>query len=440
MPRTVRSSTAVVVSAAAVAALVVGGLTAAAPAPAEAATTAAATTALAVRVAGSQGSWHLTVGGKAYTVKGVTYDPNVNAPAKYLPDIASMGANTVRDWGTDVSSTTDTFFAQARANRLRVIAGLWIDQNQNWTTNSAYQKQALATIKKTVTAYKNDNAVLMWDVGNEVMLTLPNATQRAGYAKFIEKAAKAIHAIDSHHLVTSTDAQTAFWPAYEKYAPSLDVFGLNMYGGIPTVEKAWRAGKFTKPYVLTEAGPFGSWEVARDANGQPVQPTDAANARTYASAWSNITGARGISLGGTMFHYSNQTDLQSLWFGIRPGDKKRASYYALAKAWGGSVGSNRPPVVSSLRFSVGSVKAGKTFTLAAPAVDPDRDKLTWSVSRTSATIDQNGTAPRANFTKVSTGRYRIKAPAAAGVYRFYVQVSDGKGNVDIESKTIKVVR
>ncbi|ROQ38492.1 glycosyl hydrolase family 2 [Frondihabitans sp. PhB188] len=415
------------------AALALGTAALVAAQPAAAATT-------GVHVTGTTGHWSLTVDGQPYAVKGVTYDPKVNAPAKYLPDVHAMGANTVRDWGTDISSTTHDLFTAAEDNHLRVIAGFWIDYGQDWTTNSAYQSQMISEITKTVTFYKNSDAVLMWDVGNEVMQNLPSSAQRAAYAKFIEKAAKAIHKADPDHPVTSTDSQTSFWPAYEKYAPSLDLFALNTYGGITSVKKAWGAGTYTKPYILTEAGTDGYWEVPADRNGQPTQPSDAAAAADYTAAWKAIVGDPGVALGGTMFHYSNETDQNAIWFGLRPGDLKRASYYALVKAWGGSVGANRPPVVSQMKFSTYAVKAGKTFILAAPATDPDRDAIAYAITRTPLAIGANGIPPAAHATKLTPGRYTVKAPATPGVYRFYARVSDGHGNADYESRTIRVTR
>lgn len=401
---------------------------------------AAAATTSTVAVTGTQGHWQLTVDGEPYVVKGVTYDPAVDKPASALPGVRAMGANTVRDWGTDVGATTHDFFTAAEANGLRVIAGFWVDYGQDWTSNSAYQAQALAQIAKTVDFYKASDAVLMWDVGNEVMQNLPSSAQRVAYAKFIEKATAKIHQLDPDHPVTSTDSQTAYWPIYEKYAPSLDLFALNTYGGVGATKSAWTAGDYTKPYVFTETGPVGWWEVPSDANGQPTQPSDASTAAHYTSAWKAVTDAPGLALGATMFHYSSERDQGALWFGIRPGGLKRLSYYALAKAWGGSVGANRPPKVSLVKFSKPSAAAGSTFIMATQATEPDGDTMAYSISRTPLSFAANGTPQAAHVTRLSAGRYAIKAPAAPGVYRFYVRVSDGHGNADYASKTIRITK
>jgi hypothetical protein len=396
-----------------------------------------------VHLTGSQANWQLTVDGRPYFVKAVTYDPAVMDPATSLPDVRRLGANTVRDWGTDDNALTASFFAAAQQNGIRVIAGFWLDTNQNWLTNTAYQNQQLATITSTVAKYKDSSAVLMWDVGNEVMLNASSDAQRVAYAQYIERVTKAIHQIDPNHPVTSTDAITGYWNFYQQYAPSLDVLGLNTYSGIAGAQSYWETGNdgraFTKPYILTETGPLGWWagESPQDANGQTLQPSDTATAQHYVDAWNSILDAKGEDLGGAMFHYTNETDIQATWFSINPGGLTRASYYALASIWGGSVGSDRPPVVSSMTVPA-TVTAGRPFTISAPATDPDGDAMTWSVEDTSSTL-----AELVHATTVASsganGTLTVTAPTQTGVWRFYVYVTDGHGNVDIESRTLKVV-
>jgi hypothetical protein len=388
-----------------------------------------------------QGNWQLTVDGQPYFTKAVTFDPAVMDPATSLPDVRSMGANTVRDWATDVSPTTDGFFAQAQKNGIRVIAGLWIDTNQDWTNNAAYQASMLQTITSTVAHYRDSDAVLMWGVGNEVMLNR-TGDQQIAYAKFVEKAVQAIHAADPNHPVTSTEAHTSEWNIYQQYTPSLDALGLNTYSGIAGAQWYWQngngGGAFTHPYILTETGPLGWWagESPQDANGQTLQPTDTATAQHYVDAWNSLVAAAGEDLGGAMFHYTNETDIQATWFSINPGGLKRASYYALAQAWGGSVGSNRPPVVSTMTVPT-SVAPGASFTIAAPATDPDGDGMTWQVKDTLSTLEYPVQASIVPSTGAG-GTLIVTAPTQPGVWRFYVYVTDGHGNVDIESKTLQV--
>ncbi len=52
-----------------------------------------------VKVTGGQGAWQLTVNGQPYQVKGLTWGPSVADADKYMPDLQSMGVNTIRTWG-----------------------------------------------------------------------------------------------------------------------------------------------------------------------------------------------------------------------------------------------------------------------------------------------------------------------------------------------------
>ncbi|PYY49662.1 discoidin domain-containing protein [Curtobacterium sp. MCBD17_023] len=399
-------------------------------------TTPAPSPAAGVRVTGSQGKWQLTVDGKPWLVKGVTYGPPAAEASSYMADIAGMGVNTVRTWGTDASSRQ--LFDAAQAHGIRVVAGLWLNQDVDYVNDSAYKSNTLASITKTVTSYRDHRGLLMWDVGNEVMLGQDEA-QRVAYAKYVEQVAKAIHAADPAHPVTSTDATTEAWDFYRQYTPSLDLYAVNTYGGIGWVQQKWRDGGYTKPYLVTETGPAGSWEVPADANGVPQQPSDTAAARSYTDAWKAVTAAPGVALGATMFHYGVEDDEQGVWLNLRTGGLKRLSYYAVQQAYGGPVTGNRPPVIQRIAASPSTgVAPGSTVTVTAPAVDPDGDTVTYRVSVTSRWIDGNGALRPTPVTTTGDGTLRITAPTTAGNWKLAVYAMDGHGNAGIETVTVRV--
>ncbi|MDT0382829.1 hypothetical protein RM572_29200, partial [Streptomyces sp. DSM 42041] len=151
--------------------------------------------------------------------------------------------------------------------------------------------------------------VLMWNVGNESVLGLQNCfsgdeleRQRNAYTTFVNDVAKKIHGIDPNHPVTSTDAWTGAWPYYKRNAPDLDLYAVNSYNAVCDIKSTWQQGGYTKPYIVTETGPAGEWEVPDDANGVPAEPRDQDKAAGYTKAWNCVTGHRGVALGATMFH------------------------------------------------------------------------------------------------------------------------------------------
>ena len=237
-----------------------------------------------VQVTGGQGNWRLTVDGAPYQIKGVTFGPDPSVAAAYLPDLESMGVNTLRTWGT--GDTTGPLLDAASRCGLKVINGFWLNQNSDYVNDTAYKTSTLNSIVAAVNTYKNDSGVLMWDVGNEVLLTLQNTysgaqleQQRNAYAAFVDQVAQAIHAADPNHPVTSTDAWTGAWPYYRANAPHLDLYAVNAYGSACNVKQDWIDGGYTKPYILTEAGPSGEWEVPNDANGRPDRADRSAEGR-----------------------------------------------------------------------------------------------------------------------------------------------------------------
>ncbi len=179
-----------------------------------------------------------------------------------MRDLKSMGVNTVRTWGTD--ATSHPLLNAAAAYGIKVINGFWLNQGADYVNDTAYKTSTLNSIVSWVNTYKNNPGVLMWDVGNEVILTTQDhytgaadRAERIAYAQYVEQVAQAIHAADPNHPVTSTDAWTGAWPYYKQYTPSLDLMAVNSYGAACNVKADWHAGGYTKPYIVTEAGAAG---------------------------------------------------------------------------------------------------------------------------------------------------------------------------------------
>ncbi|MGZ3145210.1 discoidin domain-containing protein [Lentzea chajnantorensis] len=403
-----------------------------------------------VRVTGSQGNWQLTVNGRPWTVKGLTWGPPAADAARYMPELKSMGANTLRTWGTDAS--TRPLLDAAAANGLRVINGFWLQPGGgpgsggcvNYVTDAQYKADTLGQIRQWVTTYRDHPGVLMWNVGNESILGLQNCysgaeleNQRVAYTKYVNEAARAIHAIDANHPVTNTDAWTGAWVYLKAHAPDLDLYAVNSYGNVCKVRQDWVGGGYTKPYILTEAGPAGEWEVPNDANGVPAEPTDVQKRDGYTQAWNCITGHTGVSFGGTLFHYGTEYDFGAVWFNLTPAGKKRLSFYSVQRAFGGATPANTPPVVSAMTVPQ-TVAAGAPLTIDVAASDPDRDAIAWSAAFNSKYVDNSGGLANAPV-RVNGNRLTVTAPDRLGVWKVYVIAEDGRGNIGIETRSVRVV-
>ncbi|MFG2580055.1 discoidin domain-containing protein [Streptomyces malaysiensis] len=408
-----------------------------------------------VKVTGAQGDWRLTVDGQPYQIKGLTWGPAIADAGRYMPDLKSMGVNTIRTWGTD--ATSKPLFDSAAANGVKVIAGFWLQPGGgpgsggcvNYRTDTAYKDQTLAEFPKWVATYKDHPGVLMWNVGNESVLGLQNCysgdeleRQRDAYTTFVNDIAKKIHGVDPDHPVTSTDAWTGAWPYYRKNAPDLDVYAVNSYNAVCDIKATWEQGGYTKPYIVTETGPAGEWEVPDDANGVPQEPTDQAKAEGYTKAWNCVTGHKGVALGATMFHYGIEDDFGGVWFNLLPAGQKRLSYYAVKKAYGADTSrDNTPPVISSLAVDgdPAKVEAGRDLNLTVKATDPDGDAISYQVLGSTMYLDKDKGLIPLPATDLGGGRLKVTAPDRPGVWKVYVKATDGKGNVGIETRSVRVV-
>ncbi|GAB1691043.1 discoidin domain-containing protein [Krasilnikovia sp. M28-CT-15] len=400
-----------------------------------------------VKITGGQGDWKLQVNGTPYQIKGLTYGPPQAAADGYMRDLHSMGVNTIRTWGVD-DAGTPTLLDRAAEQDIKVIVGHWLNQGADYVHDTAYLNSARNEILNRVNALKNNPGVLMWDLGNEVILTMQDhglsaaevEARRVGYARFVDQLAQAIHAADPNHPVTSTDAYTGAWRYYQQYSPGLDLLAVNSYGAIGNVYDDWVAGGYTKPYIVTEGGPAGEWEVANDSNGVPMEPTDLQKRDGYTDSWAAVNAHPGVALGATEFHYGVENDFGGVWFNTYTGGWRRAGYHALKQAYTGEASPNTPPRITGLTVSnQTAVPAGSTFTIETSTEDPDGDPIRYNVMYSNKYVSGGGGLVHVSFTDHGDGSFTVTAPEQLGVWKVYVYAFDGQGNVGIEQKSIKVV-
>ncbi|GID27339.1 discoidin domain-containing protein [Paractinoplanes brasiliensis] len=400
-----------------------------------------------VKVTGSQGNWQLQVNGSPYQVKGLTYGPPQAAADGYMRDLRNMGVNTIRTWGVD-DANTPTLLDRAARQGIKVIVGHWLNQGADYVNDTAYMNSVKAEIVARVNTLKNHPGVLLWDVGNEVILTMQDhglsaaevEARRVGYAKFVNEVAVAIHAADPNHPVTSTDAYTGAWPYYKQYAPALDLLAVNSYGAIGNIYPDWQAGGYTKPYIITEAGPEGEWEVPNDVNGVPTEPSDLKKRDQYASSWAAINAHPTVALGATEFHYGLENDFGGVWLNTFTGGWRRHGYYSLKRAWTGETPANTPPEITSMTVSnQTSVPAGGSLNVSVSVTDPQNDLIRYNLMYSDKYAGGGTGLSNVTFTDNGNGSFTAKAPERLGVWKVYVYAFDGHGNVGIEQKSIRVV-
>jgi beta-galactosidase/beta-glucuronidase len=222
-----------------------------------------------VKVIGTKGNWQLTVNDEIFRIKGVGVGRAVGkSGADHLKMAKDMGANTVRTWG--VNQGTRQYLDTAQKYGLKVDAGIWLNAVVTGSKDSYLDKRYLAKMRKEilkyVRKYKDHPAILIWNIGNEVIFFTKNEEERVAFCRFLESVIQEVHKIDQNHPVVYTSAGLNDVAYLKKYVPSLDLVGINTYGGIDKIHQDLTE-MFDIPYLMTEFGSLGEWDRSKDPHG-----------------------------------------------------------------------------------------------------------------------------------------------------------------------------
>ena len=126
-------------------------------------------------------------------------------------------------------------------------------------SNPQQRANMLKSVEEMVRRYKDEPYILMWILGNENNLqgnTHTNASQNPEvYARFVNEAAVLIKKIDGHHPVAISNGADFLLEDFAKYAPDVDIFGLNKYS-VGGFGELWNrvSAVYDRPVMLTEFG------------------------------------------------------------------------------------------------------------------------------------------------------------------------------------------
>ncbi len=196
-----------------------------------------------------------------------------------------------------------------------------IGSKASWEEGTDYRdKQQKEFMKKIVREkvldLKDEPFVLMWLLGNENNMPLDytghNATRTnaaqypEAYAKFVNEVAEMIHEIDPDHPVAIGNVELDLLDVYQKYAPAIDIIGINSYRGSMGFGDLWKKAqeKFDRPVLITE---FGC-----DAYAQAMGEDQAAQLNYHKGKWEDIIlneaggTSSGICIGGVIFEFLDE--------------------------------------------------------------------------------------------------------------------------------------
>lgn len=401
--------------------------------------------------------------GKPFYIKGIAYntghdwqDGNIPLTKNYLKHdferIKAMGANTIRRYSSSVYDKN--IMDAANHHNLKVIYGFWLDPKVDYSTDSAQMHAYLKDITDKVMEFKDDSAILAWNIGNETWGLLkhsygqPYLTKvRKHYILFLEQVASTIKRIDPEHPIFSAMEHTKELP-YElsqlhDYAPTVDMAGINSYyiEHIRILDSVTGVYYPNKPYIVSEFGPKGYWNPYLSKlkhDSVLVEESDEAKGHYYAKQWNSfIAPHAGHNMGGVAFCWHDRFEGTATWFGLSDYKSRlKPTYYYLKEAWTGIHTSPKTPTFN-IQWENDSIVPGKYAAFKVNLLENPQEKYTYEWVLRSG--KSHMTAYPGYIRVFNEGkRIFMKVPEKPGQYRLYLYVSDQEGNVSCISHDLQV--
>ena len=391
--------------------------------------------AVRVEIAAHEGGYTLVRDGRPYLVKGA------GAAGVDLATVAARGGNSVRTWGVEEARET---LDSAHRHGLTVSLGLPVAAERfgfDYDDDASIAAQR-RNVEDAVRRYKDHPALLAWIIGNELDMRHTNPR----VYNEVNALSRLIQAIDPNHPTTTTisalDRETV--ELVRERAPDLDFISLQAYGALALMPKAieyLREG----PFMITEWGPLGHWEVGKTRWGAPIEQDSTEKGRHYLTSYRTLIHPfLGPGLGSYVFLWGQKQERTHTWFSLfTETGESTAAVDVLEFVWTGRAPSNQAPAIQSMRLArrpaADSVRlsAGKRYTARAEAADPDGDPVAfqWSIKpeSTETVVGGDFEASIANLEGLFVGdsaqaRVTFMAPDAPGQYRLFVMARDGQGH------------
>jgi exo-beta-1,3-glucanase (GH17 family) len=312
-------------------------------------------TAIPVEIVETESGYALYRGGEPYVVKGA------GMVVDDLDRFIAHGGNSIRMWSTR-SDEVDLEALLDRAHEMGVSVALTLPMaaerggfDYNDADAVAHQ---LAWMQEDVIRFKDHPAVLVWIIGNE----LNHSYQNVRVWDAVNEVALMIKRLDPHHPIT-----TAIAGFYENVvsevqarAPALDFLSFQVYGTLFGLPEAMRKAQFDAPFMVTEWGTIGWWEMETTHWGAPVELTSSEKAAVFrrghdeilASFKGGVDGGRPSQLiGDYAFFWGQKQERTPTWFGVvtAEGELTEAAD-VLEMNWTGQWPSHRSPRLKDFRL------------------------------------------------------------------------------------------
>jgi hypothetical protein len=390
-----------------------------------------------VEIRQMDGCWQILVNHQKFYIKGAGLEHGDQEK------LAEHGGNSFRTWRTDNGSETgQQVLDRAWRNGLYVTMGLEIARERHGFDYSDPRAVAgqLADIKAEVLKYKDHPALLMWDIGNELNL---NSTNPKVWDA-VNDISKMIHQVDPNHPTTTSLAglNKDLVTQIKTRAPDLDLLAIQMYADIVNLPRYLQATGWDGPYIVTEWGATGHWEVGQTAWGAPIEDDSTTKADLYHKRYEiAIASDTNHCLGSYVFLWGQKQERTPTWYGmfLKTGEETE-TVDVMQDIWTGHWPDARSPRIEGCWLAGKTAREnvhlnpGRNYparVLAQP-LDPSPLTYSWEIMPESAAQTTGGdfeSQPQqlpGLISQKNDGTAEVKAPAKPGAYRLFAYVITGK--------------
>ena len=387
--------------------------------------------AIPVELLKTEQGWQLLRGGEPYFIKGA-------GGSGSLELLAAAGGNSVRTWSTDGAGE---ILDEAHALGLTVTVGIWLGHERHGFDydDEDQVREQLERAREAVLRYKDHPALLLWGIGNE-MEGFEDGNNPAIW-KAVNDVAAMVKELDPNHptMTVTTFVHGERVEYVHRQSPAIDIHGVNAYGGAQVVPQWLRDRNATKPFVLTEFGPVGPWEVPKTDWGAPYEPTSTDKAKFYRQSYAQgIVAEPGFALGSYAFLWGSKMEATETWFGMFLEDgAKTAAVDAMTELWSGAPPDDLAPIVEPIEIEgTTQVNPGAEIRVKSVVTDPEGSDLRarWVLRPESAEYSTGGDF-RPNLpaidgvvTESNANGARLRMPEEPGAYRLFLYAYDEAGN------------
>lgn len=385
------------------------------------------------------GAHRLLVNGKPFYVKGAGCE--FGSPEK----LAAHGGNSFRTWRTENGKASGKeVLDRAQRNGLYVTMGLDVARERHgfdYNDKAAVARQ-LATLKAEVLKYKDHPALLAWSIGNELNLNASNPKVWDA----VNDISKMIHEVDPNHPTMTALAGIGkdLITQIKTRAPDLDLIGIQMYADIVNLPRYLRESQWDGPYIVTEWGATGHWEVGKTQWGAPIENDSSTKADLYKARYKAVIEKdTAHCLGSYVFLWEQKQERTPTWYGMfLDSGEETETVDVMHTIWNGAPPTNCSPRIAMAQLDGKAananirLKPGQEYTARANVSDPDGDPILykWEVLHESTDLKTGGdfeTRPEsvaAVLKDPTKAEVSMKAPEKSGAYRLFVYAYDGKGH------------